>query len=606
MALHIPKFPIGVVVIGLVLLDSGCAVMPTPLTQEEIQQRVQEDLAQLTQYQEPVARPITLFEAMARALKYNLETRVQGLKEMVTHRQLDLAHYDMLPKVVADAAYNGRSNFAGASSQSLETGQQSLVSSTSSDKNIYTANLALSWDVLDFGLSYVRAEQAANDVLIAEEDKRRIANRVIQDVRSAFWKAVGAERALGRLAFLQDWVTQALGEVHLIRERALADPLTSLQYERELLSAQREIQQLYQELSLSRIHLAELMNLDPGEPYELAVPEHPPLVSKVSEKLEDLEYRALMNRPELRKVDYQKRINAKETKAAILELLPNLNVYMGGNYDSNNFLFHNNWLNYGAKVSWNLLNVFRHPVRLQVIDAQEKVLDMQSLALTMALMSQVHVSVAQYHAAMKDAATGKRYLETQMAIADQVQRAWSLNRLSEHLVIREKMQGLVAELRYESALAKLEMAYANVLAAIGEDPFPTDITGDGVEELAVALQERWEWLERPEVLAQVHSTDARTQAPTTQSQGAEPQPQDTVGQSQEDALSQESEARLQETGARSQEPEAQLQETGARSQEPEAQLQETGVQPQKPEAQPQNTIAQSQKTTTQPQERVNP
>ena len=67
-----------------------------------------------------------------------------------------------------------------------------------------------------------------------------------------------------------------------------------------------------------------------------------------------------------------------------------------------------------------------------------------------------------------------------MAIADQVQRAWSLNRLSEHLVIREKMQGLVAELRYESALAKLEMAYANVLAAIGEDPFPTDITGDGV------------------------------------------------------------------------------------------------------------------------------
>ncbi len=572
MALHIQKFLIDVVVIGLVLLDSGCAVMPTPLTQEEIQQRVQEDLAQLTQYQEPVARPITLFEAMARALKYNLETRVQGLKEMVTHRQLDLAHYDMLPKVVADAAYNGRSNFAGASSQSLETGQQSLVSSTSSDKDIYTSNLTLSWDVLDFGLSYVRAKQAADDVLIAEEDKRRIANRVIQDVRSAFWKAVGAERALGRLAFLQDWVTQALGEAHLIRERALADPLTSLQYERELLSAQREIQQLYQELSLSRIHLAELMNLNPGEPYELAVPEHPPLVSKVEEKLEDLEYRALMNRPELRKVDYQKRINAKETKAAILELLPNLNVYFGGNYDSNNFLFHNNWLNYGAKVSWNLLNVFRHPVRLQVIDAQEKVLDMQSLALTMALMSQVHVSVAQYHAAMNDAATGKRYFDTQMAIADQVQRAWSLNRLSEHLVIREKMQGLVAELRYESALAKLEIAYANVLAAIGEDPFPTDIAGDGVEELAVALQERWEWLERPEVFAQVHPTDAQTQATTTQTQGAEPQPQQTFGQSQEaDAL----------------------------PPEPEPQPQETGVQPQE-------TIAQSQETTTQPQERVNP
>ncbi|MDH4361571.1 MAG: TolC family protein, partial [Nitrospirota bacterium] len=385
------------------------------------------------------------------------------------------------------------------------------VSSTSADKDIFTTNLTLSWDVLDFGLSYVRAEQAANDVLIAEEDKRRIANRVIQDVRAAFWKAVGAERALGRLAFLQDWVTKALGEVHLIRERALADPLTSLQYERELLSAQREIQQLYQELSLARIHLAELMNLDPGEPYELLVPEHPPLMSKVEEKLEDLEYRALISRPELRKVDYQKRINAKETKAALLELLPNLNVYFGGNYDSNSFLFHNNWLNYGAKISWNLLNVFRHPIRLQVIDAQEQVLHMQSLALTMAVMSQVHVSVAQYHASRNDVETAKRYLDTQMAIADQVNRSWSLNRLSEHLVIREKVQGLVAELRYESALAKLEMAYANVLAAIGEDPFPTGVTGDGVGELAEALQERWKLLERPELLSRVHQPESQPQ-----------------------------------------------------------------------------------------------
>lgn len=592
MTSHIHKFLVGVVV-GLVLTGSGCAVMPMPLTQDDIQQRVQEDLAQLTQFQEPVARPITLFEAMARALKYNLETRVQGLKEMVTHRQLDLAHFDMLPKVVADAAYNGRSNFAGASSQSLETGQQSLVSSTSSDKDIYTSNLTLSWDVLDFGLSYVRAQQAADDVLIAEEDKRRIANRVIQDVRSAFWKAVGAERALGRLAFLQDWVTQALGEVHLIRERALADPLTSLQYERELLSAQREIQLLYQELSLSRIHLAELMNLDPGEPYELAVPDHPPLVSKVEEKLEDLEYRALLNRPELRKVDYQKRINAKETKAAILELLPNLNVYFGGNYDSNNFLFHNNWLNYGAKVSWNLLNVFRHPVRLQVIDAQEKVLDMQSLALTMAMMSQVHVSVAQYHAAMKDVATGKRYLDTQMAIADQVQRAWSLNRLSEHLVIREKMQGLVAELRYESALAKLEMAYANVLAAIGEDPFPTNITGDGVDELAVALKERWEWLERPEIFARVEQSD-------TQFQGAGAQLQKTVAQPQE------TNSQPQDTVAEPHETITQSHETDTQPQGAAAEPQEIHTQPHGTDIQLQETVVQTQKTDTQPQERANP
>ena len=208
-----------------------------------------------------------------------------------------------------------------------------------------------------------------------------------------------------------------LDEAQIIRARALETPLTSLQYERELLQAQGEIQQLYQELSVARIQLAELMNLEPGEPYELVVPKRTAPVSQVRETLDVLENQALMNRPELRKVDYQKRINAKETKAAMLELLPNLNLYFGGNYDSNGFLFHNNWLNYGAKVSWNLLNVFRHPIRLQVIDAQDAVLNAQSLALTMTIMTQVHVAVAQYEAALEDVKIAERYFDTQTKIA---------------------------------------------------------------------------------------------------------------------------------------------------------------------------------------------
>jgi hypothetical protein len=62
------------------------------------------------------------------------------------------------------------------------------------------------------------------------------------------------------------------------------------------------------------------------------------------------------------------------------------------------------------------------------------------------------------------------------------------------MVIRDKVQGLLAELRYEMALAKLEMAYANLLAAIGEDPFPVNLSDEEVEKLAQDLQQRWEWL----------------------------------------------------------------------------------------------------------------
>ena len=93
--------------ICLTWIAAGCSVIPVPLTAEDLEQRVQQDLNQLTRYQDPVSRPITLYEAMARALRFNLEARVEGLKEMVAHRQLDLAHYDLLPKVVAeDTALN--------------------------------------------------------------------------------------------------------------------------------------------------------------------------------------------------------------------------------------------------------------------------------------------------------------------------------------------------------------------------------------------------------------------------------------------------------------------------------------------------------------------
>jgi len=199
-----------------------------------------------------------------------------------------------------------------------------------------------------------------------------------------------------------------------------------------------------------------------------------------------------------------------------------LNLYLGGSYDSNGFLFNNNWLNYGAKVSWNLLNVFRHPVRLQVIDAQEEVLNAQSLALTMTIMTQVHVAVAQYEAALVDVKIARRYYNTQMRIAGHVHQSWSLNRLSEHLVIREKVQGLLAELRYEMALAQSEMAYANLLAAIGKDPFPVNLSDEEVGALAQGLQQRWEYLGQHATVSELEQVEQESEKNQEQEHEEEP------------------------------------------------------------------------------------
>ena len=480
----------AIAVIGL----TGCAIKPIPLTTGEVQSRVQKDRAVLTMDQEPVSGPMDLYEAMARALKYNLDARVELMHKMLAQTQLDLSHYAMLPRLAANAGFDGRDNYTGGRAQSLLTGNQLLEPFTSSEKNIFSADLSLSWNVLDFGMSYIRAKQASDDVLIAEEERRRVANRVMQDVRTAYWRAVSAERILPSLKMLDEWVKTALEKTQAVQDEKLAAPLVPLQYKLELLNTQRYIQQLFRELLTAKLQLAALINLPPDQERKmvLMVPERESGMLNLPSDMAVLEDRALEARPELRMIDYRRRINARETKAAILEMLPSLNLQAGGNYNSNSFLFNNNWAAYAARTSWNLLNIFRYPARAKTIEAQDKVLHTQNLALTMAIMSQVHVSMAQVAQAKKETSTARLYHDTQSQITEQTRLAWRTARLSEQAMLRERVNQVGAQLRYDAMEAELQTAWASLLAAVGEDVLPNDLTQEqSVSDLALAVRTRW-------------------------------------------------------------------------------------------------------------------
>jgi len=483
-----------VLLIIAVISLSSCAIKPIPLTKDEVQLRVKEDRALLTKDQEPISGPIDLYEAMARALKYNLDARVELMHKMLAQTQLDLSHYAMLPRLAANAGFDGRNNYSGGVGHSLITGQNNLEPFTSSEKNVFSADLSLSWNVLDFGLSYIRAKQAADDVLIAEEERRRVANRVMQDVRSAYWRAVSAERILPSLKMLDEWVKSALEKAQAIQDEKLSSPLVPLQYKLDLLNTQRYIQQLFRELNPAKLQLAALINLPPGqeEKMMLMVPEREAGTLILPLDMTVLEDRALEARPELRMIDYRRRINAHETKAAILEMLPSLNLQAGGNYSSNEFLFHQNWAAYAARTSWNLLNIFRYPARAKTIEAQDKILHTQNLALTMAIMSQVHVSVVQVALAKKETSTAKLYHDTQSKISEQIGLGWRIGRQSEQAVLRERVNQVAAQLRYDVMEAELQASWAMLLVAIGEDVLPNDLTQEqSVFDLALEVRTRW-------------------------------------------------------------------------------------------------------------------
>lgn len=484
------------------VLLAGCAVTPKPLTSTQIETAAERNFANVDAEQEPISAPIDLYEAMARALKYNLDYKVGMMEEALRSRELDASRYDMLPQLVANAGYAGRNNFAGASSLSLLTNRQSLEPSTSAERDIFSANLALSWDVLDFGLSKVRAEQQADQFLISQERRRKVANRVIEDVRTSYWRAVSAQRLLDELQELEGSVSTTLANSEEQAERRLSAPLTALTYQRELVEIQAEIRRLQRELVIAKAQLAALMNLKPETEFTLAMPDRTKLLPNVGFTGRDMMMTALRNRPELREVAYLQRINDKELDAALLSALPSLRGIVGVNVDSNDFLFNNNWLNYGAQASWNVLSLFSLGPRKKAVRAEGELLRQRELALAMAVLTQVHVAHARYRHLTQELETAEHQHRVQGKILYQIESGNRAGTISRQTLLREQMNTLVSEVRYDIAFADAQNAYANLFASMGLDYFSPDVTGqEDVATLRSSLERLWD--ERETALSKV-------------------------------------------------------------------------------------------------------
>ncbi len=469
-------------------LMSGCAINPEPLTAEFLAANAADKTGRVIGDQEPVSGTIDLHEAMARALKYNLDHKVEQQETSLRVAELDLAHYNLLPNAVANSGYSDRDKVAGSSSYNLLTRSQNFGFSTSQDEEQRSNDLTFSWHVLDFGLSYVRARQAADKALIAEENRRKVVHRLMEDVRTSYSRAYSAQKLVTRLRRLEIRTKVAIASSRTLSDERVTSPITAITYRRELIEIQRTLQELQRELAVAKVQLAALMNVKPGSKFSLAAPRSKG-IPVIASDMDGLVQTALENRPELRDVAYRQRINAREAHAALLEMLPGIQLFAGGNMDSNSFLLNNNWLGWGAKASWNLLKVFQYPAQTAVIDHQDKLLDQRALALTMAIMTQIYVSEARLVFFKRELATADTYNSTQQELVTHIRAEHSANQISEQTLLREELNAAVAELKLDIARASLQTGYANLIAALGLDPVP-EISPDlvSVGDLANALR----------------------------------------------------------------------------------------------------------------------
>ena len=478
--------------VAMAALLAGCQIQPKPLSEMTLSAYADDKLARVTAAQEPITGTVTLYDAMARALKYNLDYRIEIANRLLADRRLRSASVDMLPKLVANGGWADRNNTSASYSQTLFAGVRTTDPTFSNKHGNFAGDVTFSWHILDFGLSYVRAKQAADSALIAEETKRKVINRIMEDVRTAYWRAVSADRLLAGFHKLRHRAERALGQSKKLLRGRQTSPVAALSYQRELVDIKRQIHRLERELKTAKMQLAALMNVDPGSQFALHIPKRKLTDLTIDTSGDEMVRLALNNRPEIRELAYRDRINKDDATAALLEILPGASVYAGANLDTNDFLYNANWVSYGAKVGWNLMRVFTYPAAKARVDANGKVIDAQALATTMAVMTQVYVARARYKYLHRSAATAAEYYSVQSRLKAQVQASVRADVASEQTLIREEMNTLVAAVQYDIAYADLQNAFAAIYAAVGVDPHDGVIdTGRSVEALSRSLRETW-------------------------------------------------------------------------------------------------------------------
>jgi outer membrane protein TolC len=482
----------------LVAALSGCAVVPTPIEDSHMMGLTQANLDRVTQGNEPLAGAVSVYEAVARALKYNLDAQVETYDAALRGAEARLAGAQMLPSLVATAGYSARSNDLATGSLDLPTGIDVPPASVSSDRNFNSGDATLSWNVLDFALSYVRAQQASDRQLIAQENKRKVAQRIVEDTRIAYWRAVSSERLAQRFARMEERARRAIRNTRAAKAAGAETPMTALSYERELVQVLQTAERLRHELVLAKSQLAALINVPPGMPLKLVdVIEQPdPVVGHIG--LEDLFAEAVFNRPEIRDVAYRQRINAHEAHAALLDLMPAIGLSASRSFSDDHFLLHNDWTGLGVTVADNLLKVVQLPARRAAVEAEGDVLRERALAVTATVMTQVLVSRIRQRNAAEQLSTAREYRDVQALLVKLLIAEKSSDLIGEQTLIREEMNLLIAEIQHDIALGGLQSASSNLMVSLGYDlqgmgiDFSSDVT-------TIATRVRAHWSNRSAV-----------------------------------------------------------------------------------------------------------
>ena len=474
----------------------ACAVTPRPFDAAEREKLAAETRERMFEGQERIEAPLTLAEATARAIKYQAEHRQRRMEEAASQAQLDVAQWDLLPKLMLNAGYSWRNNESFGFGFTPD-GTIATTPTASQPRTHNTQSIGLAWNLLDFGVSYFKARQLADQKLIAEERRRKAIQTLMHDVRVAWWRAEAAERWLPATDRLLGEIEQAIDKTRHIEARKLLPPVQTATLRRALLDLNQQIAFRRQDLAQSRIELAALINSPPGDELHIASPSSDAHeVLDLTADLEKLDILALQSRPELAEEGYRARISADEARKALVALLPNLSFDLSRNRDSNRFLLNSTWTSAGVNVAFNLIKAFSLPALNRSAEAQRNVDEARRQAVAIAVLTQTRIAAVRYTLVADEYLVWDEAARDDDLIVEYLASSEKVGIDTELELIRTRARAMASRINRDLAYANLQASVARLFNSVGYDAVPREDETKAIAELSGRVEARYAELER--------------------------------------------------------------------------------------------------------------
>lgn len=441
-------------------LDSGKSV-PAPASYTDWDRAIRLDVDMQTMYASAprkIEKPIDIYMAMALALKYNYTRRLVSYQQSLV--EVGKSPANRLPEIFSSAGYVNTENHSAMDSE-----------------------LKLAWNILDVGTVYYQTKDAQYKACVAFEQSRKVIHNLLQETRTLYWKTLTAQKILPTVDEMIEYMTLEVDEVNAhakeLAQKGQNLTMPDLIKKRKYMEAVKTLSSLKRDLETSEVRLASLMGFHPSTEYKLVGKEYGNFeLPEIKSSLDEMEWVALTNRPELRVRDLVTNVD---------EIKSSFRVFTDpgqAKYKNDPNYYNRKWAKKAKQIGMQVFEDVRNP-------SESELENLRRQRMTTLVLTQVYVSWARYMSAVEDYQINQELANASEDIAEDTTIQDGSRAEQSQL---ESSRAIEDEVKAMLAYVDLQDALGNLYSALGMDAIPYYMLNEKPSKIAVYLRgvlEKW-------------------------------------------------------------------------------------------------------------------